>query len=156
MAFVFTIVGLLMIVTGVKGTYQQFGAQVVSDFTGSQPFTYWVAAIIAVGALGYVESLRTVSRLFLALIIVSMVLANRGFFAQLTAALKQGPVAPQGSGAPASSGASASPGAAFTGGGPQGTTTLKQSLQQPGGGGFWSYFNIPSWATPSWAQQPTQ
>ena len=155
MAFVFTIVGLLMIVTGVKGTYQQFGAQVVSDFTGSQPFTYWVFAIVGVGALGYIDALRTVSRMFLALIIVAMVLANRGFFAQLTAALKQGPVAPQaGLGSPAaSSGASSSPGAILTPGGPQGTTTLKQSLQQPGGGGFWNYFNIPSWLRPSFATQ---
>lgn len=96
MAFVFTIVGLLMIVTGVKGTYAQFGSQVASDFTGSKPFTYWVFAIVSVGALGYIDALRTVSRMFLALIIVAMVLANRGFFSQLTSALKQGPVAPQG------------------------------------------------------------
>lgn len=107
MAFLFTIVGLLMIVTGVKGTYAQFGAQVASDFTGSQPFTYWVAAVLGVGAVGYVDALRTVSRLFLALILVAMVLHNGGFFDKLTAALKAGPQAPQGSGAPASSGASA-------------------------------------------------
>lgn len=104
MAFVFTITGLLMIVTGVKGTYSQFGAQVASDFTGSQPFTYWVAAILGIGAIGYIDALRTVSRLFLALILVSMVLANKGFFNQLTAALKDGPIAPQGgTGSPASS-----------------------------------------------------
>jgi hypothetical protein len=103
MAFLFTIVGLLMIVTGVKGTYAQFGAQIAGDFTGSQPFTYWVAAILGIGSLGYIDALRTVSRLFLALILISMVLANGGFFTKLTAALKQGPVAPQGgSGAPAS------------------------------------------------------
>lgn len=108
MAFLFTIVGLLMIVTGVKGTYAQFGAQVASDFTGSQPFTYWVAAILGVGAVGYVDALRGVSRLFLALILVSMVLANGGFFAKLTGALKAGPQAPTGSGAPASSGATSS------------------------------------------------
>ena len=95
MAFVFTIVGLLMIVTGVKGTYAQFGSQVAGDFTGSQPFTYWVAAILGVGAIGYIDALRTVSRLFLALILVSMVLANKGFFQQFTSALKQGPIAPQ-------------------------------------------------------------
>src|SRR5580698_9117935 len=101
MAFLFTVVGLLMIVTGVKGTYAQFGSQVASDFTGSQPFTYWVAAIIGVGAIGYIHTLQTVSRLFLTLILVSMVLANKGFFTQLTAALKAGPVAPQsGTGTP--------------------------------------------------------
>jgi hypothetical protein len=101
MAFVLVTVGLLMIVTGARGTYAQFGSQVASDFTGSQPFTYWVAAIIGVGSIGYIDALRTFSRLFLALILVSMVLANKGFFAKLTDALKTGPVAPQGSGAPA-------------------------------------------------------
>ncbi len=94
MAFVFTIVGLLMIITGVKGTYAQAGSQIAGDFTGSQPFTYWVAAIIAVGALGYIDSLRAVSRMFLTLILVSMVIANRGFFSKFTDALKQGPIAP--------------------------------------------------------------
>lgn len=94
MAFVLVTVGLLMIVTGAKGTYAAFGSQVASDFTGSQPFTYWLAAIGAVGALGYIDALKTFSRLFLTLILVSMVLANKGFFAKLTAALKQGPVAP--------------------------------------------------------------
>jgi hypothetical protein len=101
MAFVLTTVGLLMIVTGARGTYAQFGSQVASDFTGSQPFTYWLAAIGAVGAIGYIDALKTFSRLFLTLILVSMVLANKGFFAKFTAALKSGPVAPTGSGAPA-------------------------------------------------------
>lgn len=103
MAFVLVTVGLLMIVTGAKGTYAAFGSQVASDFTGSQPFTYWLAAIGAVGAIGYIDALKTFSRLFLTLILVSMVLANKGFFAKLTAALKQGPVAPPaGTGTPAS------------------------------------------------------
>jgi hypothetical protein len=106
MAFVLVTVGLLMIVTGAKGTYSQFGSQVASDFTGSQPFTYWLAAIGAVGAIGYIDALRTFSRLFLTLILVSMLLANKGFFNQLTAALKAGPTAPTGgTGTPASSAA---------------------------------------------------
>ena len=120
-----------MIITGVKGTYAQFGSQVASDFTGSQPFTYWVFAIIAVGALGYIDSLRTVSRLFLTLIIVVMVIANKGFFANLTDALKQGPIAPQGgTGAPASNVASsASTSSASTAG------LFGQSPGQPGATG---------------------
>lgn len=101
MAFVLVTVGLLMIVTGARGTYAQFGSQVAADFTGSQPFTYWLAAIGSVGAIGYIDALRTFSRLFLTLILVSMVLANKGFFAKFTDALKTGPIAPAGSGAPA-------------------------------------------------------
>lgn len=84
-----------MIVTGAKGTYAQFGQQVAADFTGPGNFTYWIAAIGAVGAVGYIDALKTVSRLFMALLLIVLVLSNKGFFAKFSAALKQGPVAPQ-------------------------------------------------------------
>lgn len=103
MAFVLVVVGLLMIVTGARGTYAQFGSQVAGDFTGDHNFLYWIAAIGGVGALGYIDALRTFSRYFMALILVVLILANGGFFAKLTAALKSGPIAPEGSGAPAAS-----------------------------------------------------
>jgi hypothetical protein len=103
-AFVLVISGILMIVTGAKGTYAAFGSQLAGDFTGDHNFTYWLAAIGGVGAVGYVPSLQTASRYFMALIIISMVLANKGFFAKFTAALKAGPVAPAGgTGLPAAS-----------------------------------------------------
>ena len=94
MAFVLVISGLLMIVSGAKGTYAAFGRQIASDVNGQ--FLYFAAAIGAVGALGYVDSLRTFSRLFMALILIVLVLANGGFAQKFTAALKQGPVAPEG------------------------------------------------------------
>lgn len=94
MAFVLTASGLLMIVVGARGTYAQFGQQVVSDFTGPGNFTYWLASLGAVGALGYVEAFREFSRWFMALIIIGMILSNKGFFAKFTAALKGGPTAP--------------------------------------------------------------
>lgn len=138
MAFVLTIVGLLMIVTGAKGTYAAFGKQVASDFTGDHNFTYWLAAFGIIGAVGYIDALKTFSRLFMSLILISMVLANKGFFAQFTAALKQGPVAPVGTGEPATNSASSNGNAGADG------KSLKQSLQTPGGGGFWSFVGIPS------------
>lgn len=128
-----------MIVTGAKGTYAQFGSQVASDFTGPGNFTYWVAAIFGIGALGYIDALRTFSRLFMALILISMVLANKGFFAKFTAALKQGPVAP-----PQTAGATAANQSTSSGASGADGTTLKQSLTKPGGGGFWSFVGIPS------------
>jgi len=95
MGFVLVTAGLLMIVTGAKGTYAQFGQQVASDFTGPGNFTYWIVSLGAVGALGYIESMRVFSRLFMALILIAMLLSNRGFFQKLTDALKSGPVAPK-------------------------------------------------------------
>lgn len=112
MAFVLVVAGLLMIVTGARGTYAAFGAQVASEFQGQNNFLYWIAGIGGVGAVGYIPPLQTFSRLFMALIIIGMVLANRGIFAQLTSALKQGPQAPV---LPAESSATASTALAGTG-----------------------------------------
>lgn len=92
MAFVLLLAGLLMIVTGAKGTYLQFGQQLRGDVNGQ--FIYFAAAIAFVGALGYVDALRTFSRLFMALILIVLVLANKGFASKFTAALKAGPQAP--------------------------------------------------------------
>lgn len=142
MGFALIIAGLLMIVTGGRGTYAAFGAQVAKDFTGppGQNFTYWIVALGAVGAVGYIDALRTISRLLLVLVIIGIFLSNKGFFAQFQAALKQGPVAPQSSGAAGGSGVSSVPNVVGVPGGP----TFKQSLQQPGGGGFWNFIGVPS------------
>lgn len=94
MGFVLVAGGLLMIVTGAKGTYSQFGSQVASDFTGPGNFTYWIVSLGAVGSLGYIEALRAFSRMFMALILIAMVLSNKGFFAKFSDALKSGPIAP--------------------------------------------------------------
>lgn len=140
MAFVLVIAGLIMIVTGARGTYSQFGAQVASDFTGPGNFLYFVAAIGSIGALGYVPALRTFSRWFMALILLAIVLSNKGFAAKLTEALNTGPIAPQGgTGTPAANQALST----STGSGADGSS-LKSSLTKPGGGGFWSYIGIPS------------
>lgn len=73
MPFALTFVGMLLIITGFQNTYQQFGQQVQSDFTGQNNFLYWFAAIIIVGALGYIKSLETFSRAFLTLIILALI-----------------------------------------------------------------------------------
>lgn len=95
MPFALVTIGLVLIVTGAKDTYQQLGHQLIGDFTGDNNFTWWVASIGAIGALGYIESLRPFSRAFLALILVGMVLRNGGVFTKLQQALTQGPLHPQ-------------------------------------------------------------
>jgi hypothetical protein len=99
MPFALVFLGLVMVVSGAKDTYKELGAEVVADFTGPANFTWWVMAIGAVGAVGYYAPARNFSRMFLVLIIVSMVLAQQrgaggGFFGQLDAALKAGPESP--------------------------------------------------------------
>lgn len=95
MGYALVIAGLLMVVTGGRGTYQQFGKLIAGDFTGPNNFTYWIVGLGAVGAVGYIDALRTISRLFMALVIIGLFLSNKGFFAKFTEALKTGPVAPE-------------------------------------------------------------
>lgn len=94
MGFAILFVGLLMVITGARGTYAQFGTQIASEFRGPNNFAYWFIAIGSIGALGYIQSLQTISRYLMALILLSLFLSHRGFFAQFNAALKTGPVAP--------------------------------------------------------------
>ncbi len=102
MPYAFIVVGLLMIVTGARNTFRQFGAQLVKDFTGPGNFTWWIASLGAVGAVGYIPKLRPVSTAFMTLIVIVLVIAQKGLFPKLTAALKAGPTAP----GPAPAGAS--------------------------------------------------
>lgn len=122
MPFALVFIGMLLVISGFQNTYGQLGAQVQKDFTGPGNFIYWIIAIGVVGALGYVKDLEKLSRLVMGLLIVVMVLANRGFFAQLNPALQSGanaPVNPVGaplvqSGGSAASGGGGDMGSAFT------------------------------------------
>lgn len=94
MPFALVIIGLLMIITGINNTYSPFASQLSQDFSGSKSFLVWVLALGAVGALGYIKDLRTFSHYFMALILISMILANKGVFEQFQAALASGPKVP--------------------------------------------------------------
>lgn len=121
MAFALLIIGLLMIAVGGRGTYAQFGTMVVNDFTvapsgGGPTFAVWLIALAAVGAVGFVSSLQTISRMMLGLVLLVLILRNKGFFDQFKAALAQGPTTPQpiptSNTAPSSSGFGMQPGTA--------------------------------------------
>jgi len=94
MPFALAFIGLIMIVTGAKGTHAALGKQLVSDFTGPGNFFYWIAAVGAVGAVGAIPGFKPFSRMFMTLIIIAMVIKNGGVFDKLLSAIKNGPVAP--------------------------------------------------------------
>lgn len=117
MPFALVFIGLLLIVVGFQNTYQEFGKTVSGDFTGPGNFIYWIIALGVIGALGYAKPLQGFSRVFMGLIILSMMLANKGFFAQFQNAVASGSKSPDtqigaplpaGGGAGASSGSSSS------------------------------------------------
>jgi hypothetical protein len=94
------VVGLLMVVTGVKNTHAQLGAQIKKDFTGPGNFTTWLAAIGIVGAAGYSKTLQPFANAFLVLILLVIILKNGGVFDKLKEALAQGPVSTPGQAPP--------------------------------------------------------
>jgi len=66
-------------------TLLQSDLQGKSVTTGKQTgsFFAWAAAIILIGAVGYIDELKPVANTMLALVIVVLLLSNNGFFAQL-------------------------------------------------------------------------
>lgn len=57
-----------------------------NDFTGKNNYWYWVLSILIVGSIGYIKPLQPVSRAFLVLIVIVLVLSNKGVFAQFNQA----------------------------------------------------------------------
>jgi hypothetical protein len=104
MPFALLLVGLVLLISGVKNTQDTLFATVKGDFTGQDNFIYWFAAIIIIGAVGYVPKLKPISTAFLALVIIVLFLkkgsasgVGGGLFAQLTSALNSTGTAQAGS-----------------------------------------------------------
>lgn len=88
MPFTLAGIGLILVMTGINNTYSQFGTLLQGDI--SSGYLKWAAAIVIIGALGYVKDLRTLSTAFLTLILVAIFLSNKGgVFSQLTSAVNQ-------------------------------------------------------------------
>lgn len=94
MPFALVFIGLIMIVTGAKGTHKALGQQLTADFTGPGNFFYWITAVGVLGAIGSIPGFKPFSRMFMTLVIVAMVIANGGVFNKFMSALKTGPIAP--------------------------------------------------------------
>lgn len=77
MPFVFGIFGVLLIVAGVRGTTSQLFGLIKSDFTGQPNYFEWMIAIFLVGALGYIDELKTLSRLFMFLLVLGLLWEKR-------------------------------------------------------------------------------
>ncbi len=63
-----------MLVSGSRGKSQTLVNLLESDLTGSKSFLYWIVAILILGGIGYVQDLKTISRAFLVLVIVALIL----------------------------------------------------------------------------------
>lgn len=75
--------GLVLVITGLNGDAAQLWGLLAADFQGTGSYRYWAVSIIVLGAIGYIPSLEQFSHLFLVLVIVALLLNNKGFFTQL-------------------------------------------------------------------------
>lgn len=87
MPFALIAIGLVLVIAAYNNTQTVLAAQLKKDFSGKTGFVYWIAAIMIIGALGYVRPLQTVSRAMLALILVVIFLSSDGFFTKFNATI---------------------------------------------------------------------
>jgi hypothetical protein len=91
MAFAFLIAGALFIIAGVRGTDDELLKLLKNDLSGNPSFIPWISVILLIGAAGYIESVRPVSRAFLVLAITVLLLSNGGFFQKFFAGIRPMP-----------------------------------------------------------------
>lgn len=91
-------IGILLIVAGLRDRIVNGNPSLVSllkdDFSLSNPnnFLIWSFAIIFIGALGYIPKMRTVSRMFLVLVVIVIFVKNKqlqNVFEQVTKLFSQ-------------------------------------------------------------------
>lgn len=94
MPFVLLIIGMVLLISGVRATQDTLFSLVKGDFTGTDNFIYWLGAILIIGAIGYIPKVKPISTALLVLVIVVLFLKKGdakglggGFFSQLTNAL---------------------------------------------------------------------
>jgi hypothetical protein len=122
MAFALIFAGLLLTVSAVRGTHSDLFALVKSDFTGSGNFLYWLAVVLIIGSIGYIKALAPMSKAFLVLIVLVLVVTKGdptkspggGLFAQLVQGIGSS-TAPGSAATPASGAAAGSTAAPATG-----------------------------------------
>lgn len=86
-------IAVLFMVAALRGTLHTKGDQkglldlLQGDFIGQNNFIIWIAAIVGIGAVGYIKPFQTIANWMLALVLLSLFLSHSGFFQQFIAAV---------------------------------------------------------------------
>jgi hypothetical protein len=95
MTFALLAIGVILITVAVRGTQDDFVTLLKGDFSGPGNFWWWIAALLIIGAIGYVEKLKPLSDGLLLVILLALVLTRGspsypggGVFQQLTTAMQ--------------------------------------------------------------------
>ena len=81
--------GIVFVFVGLNGNAAQLYTLLAGDFQGPNSFVYWMLAMFILGALGYIKGLEGLSKMFLILVIIVLLLDNGGFFAQFQSFIQQ-------------------------------------------------------------------
>lgn len=84
MPFLLVVIGITLIITSAKNNQGTLLNLVQSDFVGPNNFIFWFLSIIIIGSIGYIKWLKPISNAFLVLIVVVLILSEKGFFAAFT------------------------------------------------------------------------
>ena len=92
MPLFFLVVGVALLVAAIRGTLSNKSGTglfnlIEADFTTSNNFGIWILAIVLTGSLGYVPGLKGVSSGLLLLVVLVILLGNKGFFSQFQQAV---------------------------------------------------------------------
>lgn len=85
MPLVILVIGLMLFVSGMRNTQDEFLALIKSDFIGGKNgngFFAWMLAIAAIVVIGYYKPVRPISDAFLLLVIIILFLSNKGVASQ--------------------------------------------------------------------------
>lgn len=92
MPLFFLIIGILLVIVGINDRVDDLNTLLKEDFApsdGQPSFLLWVLIIGVIGLLGGIKSFKPVSNAFLVLLVVVVLLTNKGFIAQFTTSIKQ-------------------------------------------------------------------
>ena len=90
MPIFFFLVGLMLLVSGIKGTTKDLVDVVKDDFTGDNNFIFWVAAMAFLVAVGQIKAIRPLTQGFLWLVIIVLIVQSEGLLEKFTRQVKLG------------------------------------------------------------------
>lgn len=93
MPIFFLVIAVLLIAAGINNKTKELGGligEAMRPSDGSPSFMAWILALLLVGSLGYVAQFKPVANALIALILVVLLLSNKGFFEKFTTALNEG------------------------------------------------------------------
>jgi len=83
----FLIVGVLFLITAIKGNQDQLATQIEKDFTGAGSFFVWIGAILLIGVVGAAIGMPKAAKALIALMVVVFIVAQKGLFSNLQNAI---------------------------------------------------------------------